>query len=208
MYARTSTLVAAPSALDQGIAFVGDKVWPAIRDMAGCVGMSLVVDRESGRTISTTSWETQDALAASRDAVMPLREEAARILKAVSRPVVEEWEIASMHRRHPTEPGTCVRAAWSRVPQTHVTQALDFYKSTLLPQIEKLDGFVSSSLMVDRATGRGVTSVAFGSREAMERTREQADYLRESSTNEANVETLDVIEFELAFAHLHVPELV
>lgn len=207
MYARTSTMTATPSSIDDGIAYVRDEVLPAIQRMEGCLGLSLVVDRETGRCISTTSWETEETLAASRTMVLPLRDRAVELLGATA-PTVEEWEIASMHRLHDTRLGTCVRTAWSRVPHAHVEQALDFYKSTLLPQIEKLDGFVSASLMVDRASGRGVTSVAFESREAMERTREQADYLREASTQEANVETLDVAEFELLLAHLHVPELV
>jgi hypothetical protein len=207
MYARSTTVIGDPSRIDDGIAFVRDELWPAIRDMDGCRGISLLVDRLSGRCIATTSWETEDALAASRRPVLPLRDRGVATFGAKP-PVVEEWEIASMHRLHPTEPGTCVRVGWSRVPHTHVDRALEFYRSTLMPQIEQLEGFDSASLMIDRATGRGVTSVAFESRAAMERTRDQADYLRESSTQEANVETLDVAEFDLAFAHLHVPELV
>jgi hypothetical protein len=62
--------------------------------------------------------------------------------------------------------------------------------------------------MLDRPSGRSVLSVAYESREAMERTRDEADYLRARSTQEANVEFLDVGEFELAIAHLHVPEMV
>ena len=207
MYARSTTFLGDPSALDDGIAMVRDEVWPAVREMDGFMGLSMVVDRETGRAIITSAWESEQALSESRAKVTPLRDRGQQLTKAAA-PVVEEWEIASMHRRHGAQPGTFVRAAWSRVPHTHVNQALDFYKSTLLPQIEKLDGFVSASLMVDRATGRGVTNVAYESREAMERTREQADYLREASTNEANVETLDVGEFELVVAQLHVPEVV
>jgi len=51
-------------------------------------------------------------------------------------------------------------------------------------------------------------AVAYDSRAAMERSRDQADYLRGISTAEVDVEFLDVTEFELAVAHLHVPELV
>lgn len=207
MYARSTTIITEPSRLEEGIAFVRDEVLPAIKDMPGCCGLSMIVDRESGRCITTTSWKSEEDMRASAEAVRPLRERAAALMGTAA-PVVEEWEIASMHRAHHSEDGTCVRAAWSRVPMPQVEGALDFYKYRMLPEIEQLEGFVSASLLVDRATGRGVTSVAFESHGAMERTRDQADYLRAASTNEANVEFLDVAEFELVLAHLHVPELV
>ena len=207
VYARSTMLNADPSRVDDGIAFVRDEIWPAIRDMDGCLGISLIVDRETGRSITTTSWETEEALAASRSMVLGLRDRGVQVMGAAP-PVVDEWEIVSMHRSHATQPGTYVRAAWSQVPRTHVGPALDFYKHTLLHHIEQLDGFCSASLLLDRATGRAVTSVAFDSLKALDRTRDESDYLRERSTNEANVEFLDVGEFELAFAHLHVPELV
>ena len=207
VYARSTTIITEPTAVDRGIAYVRDEVVPAIQAMPGCIGFSVLADRAAGRCITTTSWESEEAMRASADRVIPLRTRAAEIMGG-SPPLVELWEIASMHRAHHTEPGTCVRAAWSRVPVPKVETALDFYKIRLLPQIEQLDGFVSASLMVDRSTGHAVTSVAFESREAMEGTRDQADYLRAASTNEASVEFLDVAEFELVLAHLHVPELV
>ncbi len=208
MFARTTSLIATPSKIDEGIAYVRDQILPAVTSMDGCLGMSMIIDREGGRGIATTSWDSEEALAASRTMVMPMRDRASEVMGAAQAPTVDEWAIASMHRNHATHPGTCVRAAWSRIPVTHIDQAMDFYKHTLLPQIEQLDGFCSASLLVDRATGRGVTSVAYDDREALERTRDKSDYLRERSTNEANVEFLDVGEFELAIAHLRVPELV
>lgn len=207
MFARSTTLIAEPSNADEAIGYVRDQVWPAVRELQGCLGLSMLVDRETGRSIVTTSWETQEAMRNSATAVLSMRDQGMRIAGA-SGPTVEEWEIASMHRTHPTHPGTGVRTAWSRVPPAYVDRAVDFYKVALLPQIEKLDGFASASLLVDRATGRAVTSVAFDSPEGMERTRDQADYLRARSTQEANVEFLDVAELELVIAHLHVPELV
>lgn len=207
MFARSTTLIAEPSNADEAIGYVRDQVWPAVRELQGCLGLSMLVDRETGRSIVTTSWETQEAMRNSATAVLSMRDQGMRIAGA-SEPAVDEWEIASMHRTHATHPGTGVRTAWSRVPPAYVDRAVDFYKVALLPQIEKLDGFASASLLVDRATGRAVTSVAFDSPEGMERTRDQADYLRARSTQEANVEFLDVAELELVIAHLHVPELV
>jgi hypothetical protein len=206
VYARSTTITGDPSLVGPAIGQVREVTWPAVCGFEGCMGLSMLVDRETGCTITTTAWDSERTLRESRSKVMALRDLGKELMGAA--PVVDEWEVASMHRLHDTRAGTHVRVAWSRVPHTHVDRALEFYRSALLPEIERLDGFVSASLMVDRALGRGVTSVAFESREAMERTREQADYLREASTNEANVETLDVAEFELALAHLRVPELV
>lgn len=208
MYARSTTIMADPSQVEAGIAFVRDEVWPAVRELEGCVGLSLLVDRETGRSITTTAWESESSRSASGPAVSGLRERGARATGATAEPLVEEWEIVSMHRAHPSSPGACVRAAWSRVPLTHVEHALGYYRDYLLPHLEHLDGFAGVSLLVDRERGRSVLSVAYDDRVAMERTRDQADYLRTRSTQEANVEVLDVGEFELVLAHLHVPELV
>lgn len=208
MYARSTRLQALPESTDKGIEFVRDRVWPMVQGMEGCIGISMIVDRESGLGITTTSWATAEALQASRGPVAPQRQRAGEILGTRGLPEVAEWEIVSMHRAHHSDPGTCVRAAWSRIDPSAVEQALDFYRYALLPQMEQLDGFVSASLMVDREHGRGVTSVAFDAPGAMMASRDQADYLRTRSTQEAGVEFLDVGEFELVFAHLHVPELV
>lgn len=207
MYARTTSLMADPAAVEAGVAFVRDEVWPLLRDMDGCIGLSMVVDRASGRSIVTSSWTDEHSLHESSARVLALRSRGVDVTRAQP-PEVDEWEIACMHRAHETDGGAWVRAAWSRVPVAQTETAIAFYREALLPQIERLPGFVSASLMVDRAHGRGVTSVAFESREAMESTRDHADYLRHVSTQEASVETLDVAELELVVAHLRVPELV
>ena len=207
MYARTTTVTASPAAVETGIANVRDEVWPAVRDMTGCLGLSMLVDRESGRSIVATSWETEEALRASREKVLPLRDRAVELMGS-AKPVVDEWEIASMHRTHATRSDTFVRTAWSRVNPANVQRALDFYRSTLLKEMEKMEGFASASLLIDRPSGQSVLSVAYDSREAVERPRDKADYLRAKGSQEVDVEWLDFAEFELVLAHLHVPEQV
>jgi hypothetical protein len=89
-----------------------------------------------------------------------------------------------------------------------VDQAIESVKTTSLPAAEALEGFCSASLMVNRATGRAVLSATYDSRDAMVRTREQASTLRTSGTQQADAQVTDVAEFELALAHLRVPEMV
>ena len=78
---------------------------------------------------------------------------------------------------------------------------------TVLPALAELEGFCSASLMVDRASGRGASSAVYDSVDAMERNRDQLERLRDGATQEAGAEVLEERDFQLAIAHLRVPEM-
>lgn len=207
MYARSTTIQAQPLSVDIGIAHVRDVVMPALMEIDGCVGLSLLVDRQSGTCIATSSWETIDAMRASAEQIAPIRDRAALMFDGSAR--VEEWDIAMLHRDHPSRQGACVRATWLKVVPDQLNRSLDFYRSSVLPEMEQLDGFCSASLLVDHpACRRAVTSSTFDSMEALARNRDRASELRSRRVRELGAEVIDVAEFELAIAHLRVPELV
>jgi quinol monooxygenase YgiN len=206
MYARSTTIQAQPSSIDAGIAHVRDTVMPALEAIDGCVGMSLLVDRTSGRCIATSSWESEEAMRASEESIRPIRDQAAEQFGGSAQ--VEEWEIAAMHREHRAGEGACARATWVKVDPGQMDRGIDFYKMTILPALEELDGFCSASLLVDRASGRGVAAASFDNAEALERNKDQLDRIRATGSEEANAEVLDQCDFDLAVAHLRVPETV
>jgi quinol monooxygenase YgiN len=206
VYARSTTIAAKHSSIDAGIAHLRDEVMPALRAMNGCIGISLLVDRESGRCIATSAWETEEAMRASADQVQPVRDRAVTTFGGTA--AVAQWEIAILHRDHHSGDGACVRAIWLKVVPNRVAESIEFYKAYVLPAIEEFDGFCSASLLVDRASGRAVASATFESREAMDRNRDQATALRTARIRDLGADVLDVGEFELALAHLRVPELI
>jgi heme-degrading monooxygenase HmoA len=193
------------SSIDAGIAHVRDEVLPALIGVEGCVGLSLLVDRQSGRCIATSAWESEPAMRASEAQVRPVRDRAARIFGADTTQV-DEWEIAVLHRNHNTPDGACVRVTWLEVPPADADRGIEAFRSGLAT-IEALQGFCSASLMVNRDSGRAVVSVTFDSRDAMERTRAQASGIRSSIAQQAGGAVGEVAEFELAVAHLRVPEM-
>ena len=206
MYARSTTIQGQPSSIDAGIAHMRDTVMPALEGIDGCVGLSLLVDRTSSRCIATTSWESEEAMRASEESIRPIRDRAAELFGGSGQ--VEEWEVAAMHREHRACEGACVRATWVKVGPDQIEQGIDFYKMTILPALEELEGFCSGSLLVHRASGRGVASATFDSVEAMERNKDQLERIRATGSQEARAEVLDECDFELAVAHLRVPEMV
>lgn len=61
--------------------------------------------------------------------------------------------------------------------------------------------------MINRRSGRAVSCTSYESAEAMRASREQSASLRVDAARQTGVEALDVREFELALAHLRVPEM-
>ena len=205
MYARTTTFLAQPPSIDAGIEHVRSAVMPALERLDGYTGLSLLVDRSSGRCIATSAWETEEAMLSSTEAIAPVRDRAAEIFGAT--PNVEHWEIAVLHRDHQSGDGAGVRAVWVKVDPNQMDQGLDTYKTDILPALDELEGFCGASLLIDRASGRAVSSASYDSVDAMERNKSKLDTLTSSSTQEAGAEVLDDCEFELAIAHLRVPEM-
>src|SRR5689334_12665196 len=144
MYARSTTIQAQSSAIDAGIAHMRDSVMPALADIDGCIGLSLLVDRASCRCIATSSWESEDAMHASAESIRPIRDRAAELFGGGSARV-EEWEIAAMHREHRSSEAACARATWVKVSPDQLDRGIDFYRMTILPALEELEGFCSAS---------------------------------------------------------------
>jgi hypothetical protein len=206
VHARSTTITARPDSIDAGVAFIRDEVMQTLLGMNGCVGLSMVVDRTSGRCIATSAWQDEGSMRASDEQLRPLRSRAAELMGG-GEPQVEEWEIAVLHRDHTSQPGACVRCTWVRFDPQQADRTLDTYKMAVLPRLEQFDGFCSASLLINRQSGLAVGAVSFDSREAMERTRDQSATVRERAVQEMSAEVVEVAEFELALAHLRVPEM-
>jgi heme-degrading monooxygenase HmoA len=205
VYARTTTMEAIPSSVEAGTAYVRDTVMPLLKGLEGYVGLSLLADRSSGRCITTSAWESEDAMRASAQAVQDVRSRVAEIFGGGT-PTIEEWDIAVLHREREAGEGACVRVTWANVNPDQVDAGIEVFRAAL-PAMQELEGHCSASLLVNRATGRGVSSVAYESADAMKRNNAEIDRLKGSVSDDAAAQILDEHDFELVIAHLRVPEL-
>jgi hypothetical protein len=206
MFARTTTIQADLAKIDDGIAFVRDQVTPAITAIEGCAGISMLVDRASGRCIATSSWESEEALRASEDMVRPLRDGAEQAM-GTDTGTVDIWEVAVVHRDHAMPDGACARVTWMSGDPDSAERATDLFRMVILPRVQDNEGFCSASLLINRDTGRAVSTVTYETSEQLEASRAAAMEIREAATKELGATTDDVAEMQVAFAHLHLPEM-
>ncbi len=205
MHARSTTIKADPDNLDAGIAYARDEVMPAIQQIDGCIGLSMLTDRESGRCIVTTSWADADAMRAATEDVHPIRLMQALGAQGLD---IQEWEIAVLHRERPAGDGAGAQVTWARIAPNHLDDLLDAYRHNLLPKLQELPGFCSVSMLVDRRLGRTVSVTSFEDRDWVSRDRKEARSLREQFAQAMGAKIVDVAEMDLVLAHLHVPEAV
>jgi hypothetical protein len=207
MYARTTTLRGNPRAVEQAIAVVRDEWLPSTTQLDGCTGLSMLAGRRSGRCIVTSGWRTEETMQASAESMRPHRTRIAQVLGGV--PMVNEWEIAVMHRAQPAGPDACCRVTWgAHLDAGRLDDDLSTFRITLLPRFEELIGFSSASLMVDRVAGRTVLAVTYADPEAMLAAGQRADLLRDQYARTMGARVTEIAEFDLAVAHLRIPETV
>jgi quinol monooxygenase YgiN len=206
MYARSTTIHGHPGSVDTASAYVRDEVMPTVRAMDGCVGLSMLADRDTGHCIVTTSWRDAAAMRASQEGVRSAAERTAELLGG--RPELQEWEIAAMHRVLPAHEGARSRVTWLRTEPAAVNRAVDAVRLSLMPKLDDLPGFSSVSVMVRRGEGLTVAAVSYDSRAHLEQASEGARQFREQFAPAMGIEVLDTAEFDVAIAHLRVPETI
>lgn len=99
MYARISTIQGSPERLEAGRQYFEEHVIPVIEHLDGFQGAYFLIDRNTGKTVRISLWETEEALHASAKAVVQVRSEGADLTRDwrdpfPGSPVVEEYEVA------------------------------------------------------------------------------------------------------------------
>jgi hypothetical protein len=205
VFARSTTITTAPSMIDRGTVFVQDEVLPDLLSTPGCGGLSLLVDHSMSRLIATSSWQDEQSMLATTESIRPLRDHLVTEVGG-SAPIVEEWEIALMHRDHRSTGGARARVSWLQGDPASIDQAVETFR-TILPSLDALPGFGSASLLVNGPAGRAVSTATYDSADALTETRARANELRTYVAAQTGADVQEVAEFELAIAHLRVPEM-
>jgi heme-degrading monooxygenase HmoA len=77
MFARVSTYQGSPDELEDDIRDTTENIVPAVEQIPGSLGLYVLVNRESGRSMSITLWESEAALRESEQAADRIRDASA-----------------------------------------------------------------------------------------------------------------------------------
>jgi heme-degrading monooxygenase HmoA len=75
MFASVSSYQGPPEQIDQGVRYAQENIVPTLEDVEGFEGVFLLVDRQSGKVLTITLWESEEAMRASEEEADQLRSE-------------------------------------------------------------------------------------------------------------------------------------
>lgn len=101
MFARASTIPGSREKAGEAVSILEAQVLPQIQELDGFSGILGLVDRETGKSLVITLWETQEALRASEEAANTLRADAAKELGSTASPLVDRYEVVLQEVRKP-----------------------------------------------------------------------------------------------------------
>lgn len=97
MYARCTTMQGAPETVDEAIRYTQEKIVPIGREIPGFQGLLAFVDRDSGKGMTITLWDSEEARAESAARANQVRSEASQALGGEIL-AVEDYELAIEER--------------------------------------------------------------------------------------------------------------
>ncbi len=97
MHARMSILEGPTDQIDEGLRYVREQVLPLMQQQDGFEGFIVLSDRQSGKVIGVSFWESEQAMRASEEAAEQLRNQSAEASGATEEDV-KRYEVAIADR--------------------------------------------------------------------------------------------------------------
>lgn len=180
MYARLLTWQHAKN-IDDGVAFLREKVMPTITGLNGFRGVSASADRAGGVLSTLSLWETEADLEASFAPLSLARGEASDIIGGELTLQTFEQLFVEVG---PTPPGA---GSWLQVRSltmepAEIDENLVDFEANVLPAITAHPGFQGLRILIDRATGTGFVGTVWSDEASMRNDSAVADARRDAAS--------------------------
>lgn len=198
MFVRAVYATGDPAHLSTALRALNTEGRDLLEERPGYRGASVFVDRELGKLLTVSWWESEAARSNS-DEVM--RERRPALLQPFAGTVaVENYEVAVYHPEHRPVTGGGLRFTRVEFAPADADLAAETFRAGVLPRLEVLPGFAGTALFLDRERGRGMAGVLFADRHALAASRTGQAAARREGTVKAHVTVVALEEFEILHA--------
>jgi heme-degrading monooxygenase HmoA len=203
MYARVVTVTGADN-INDGVAFLREKVVPTLMDQKGYRSLTASADRSARVFEVQSSWETAADRDASESAAGKLRHEALGIFGGEFH--VEHFQEVLVDVNEPPTMGSALMATRVNMDPRRIEDNFAFFRANVLSRIKAAPGYCALRCMINRQTGHGLSYSVWTDEAAMQAWAASAQSLRQEALTRG-VTLGDPSHRELLFVDLHEDDL-
>jgi len=195
MYARVARFEGRDASLtDQLIQRVRDQGPASVPDAKGFLGL---FDRERGTSLGITFFDSEEAIRNSEQAFEDMAQNFSTEMRG-RRTSVDVYEVTIFDGD--TERAHAARVSSLEGSADNIDDSISKLQSETLPQVRGLRGNVGAIGLTDRKRGRATVITLWESADALRRSEEQADRLREEAAERGKQRIAAVDRYEVAVA--------
>jgi heme-degrading monooxygenase HmoA len=195
MFVRILYTTGDPARIDTALDRLADESPRVLGEQPGFRGVGIFADRELGKLIGISWWDSEKA---RDDSDSRIREWRAAVLEPFAASMsVERYEVAAFEARRPPGPGSCLRMTRLDMDPADCDLLADTFRTTTLHRLDGLPGVLGASLFLDRARGRGAVNTLFADPGALAASRGPQAAVRAETAAKAHTAVSGLEEFEV-----------
>ena len=198
LHAHLDLIIADPLALRGCSNYIANQVRPVIESQPGSLGLSLLASAERGVAVYETLWASRNALEASEQVAVPLRGEMAR--QARGSVTAAQYQIPVFEQEAPLRGGERGRLTRIEVKRSAVTDVIEAFGDSAVPQLAETHGFRSALLFADPASGHLVSQTIWWDPQARAASPSVAAMIRADVLDAASCQIRAVEDYSLVFS--------
>lgn len=179
MYVRMTTLTGAGN-IAAAVDYLETKARPAVETMNGHRGLAVLKDEAAGTLAVAAYWDTTEQLEASAGTVSKMRD-TIREIAGGGEIRVEVYEAAVTRRWSMPPAGAVARFLRVESDPADTDAAIVFWTDVALPASAAHAGICSAELLIDRATGKGLSITGWKTQEDLDAALPALSALREQA---------------------------
>ena len=185
------------SRVDELIGIVKERITSG-RDIPGARRALMLVDREQGKALGITLFESEDAIRAAEPTFERLGDEIPEALRG-RRTSVETYEVAI----DDIGPGAqAARLSTLEGSPDKIDDGIALLTEQILPKLGEVTGSRGILMLVDRTTGRAKTITFWDGAESLRASEARADELRREAADALDETIVGVERFEVAISEI------